>query len=74
MITYASSSISVDELREELSPIEAGILCDCQTGKFYRMPAQMSFQAREIYKILGEEKDLAIQCIDEQELSTNKNC
>jgi hypothetical protein len=35
------------------------------------MPAQMSFQAREIYKILGREKDLAIQCIDKQGLPLN---
>ncbi|MEI6882570.1 MAG: IS1634 family transposase [Bacteroidota bacterium] len=65
--------ISVDELREELSPLEASILCDRKTGKFYRMPAQMSFQAKEIYKILGREKDLAVQYIDQQELPPNIN-
>lgn len=64
--------ISVDELREELSPIEASILCDRQSGKFYRMPAQMSYQAKEIYKILGSEKNLAIQYVDKQELSNIK--
>jgi transposase len=70
-LKQAGIVMSVDELREELSPIEASILCDRQTGKFYRMPAQMSLQAKEIYKILGREKDLAIQCVDKQELSPN---
>jgi len=70
-LKHAGLNISVDELREELNPIEASILCDRQTGKFYRMPAQMNFQAREIYKVLGEQKDLAIQCVDKQELPAN---
>ena len=53
--------ISVEELREELSPIEASILCDQESGKFYRMPAQMTFQAKEIYRIFDREQDLTIQ-------------
>lgn len=67
-LKQAGASMSVDELREELSPIEASILCDRKTGKFYRMPAQMSFQAKAIYKVLGSEQDLSIQCVDKQEL------
>jgi hypothetical protein len=63
--------MSVDDLREALSPLEASILCDRKTGKFYRMPAQMSFQAKQVYTILGREKDLAIQFIDKQELPSN---
>ena len=60
--------ISVDELREELTPIEASILCDRETGRFYRMPAQMTFQAKKIYKIFGREQDLAIQAIAKTDL------
>jgi transposase len=70
-LKQAGLMVSADELREELSPLEASILCDRETGKFYRMPAQMNFQVREIYKILGDEKNLAIQCIDKQDLTAN---
>jgi transposase len=67
----AGLTISVEELREELSPLEASILNDRETGKFYRMLGQMSFQAREIYKILGREKDLSLQVIDKQDYQIN---
>jgi hypothetical protein len=63
--------MSVDDLRETLSSIEASILCDHKTGKFYRMPAQMCFEAKQVYKMLGREKDLAIQFIDKQELPSH---
>lgn len=70
-LKQAGMRISVEDLREELSPLEASILYDRQTGKFYRMPAQMSFQAKEIYRILGREKELTIQRIKAQELPPN---
>ena len=70
-LKQAGTVMSVDELREELSPIEASILCDRETGKLYRMPAQMTVQAREIYRILGRSENLVIQCVGRQELPAN---
>lgn len=61
ILKQSGMMISVEELREELSPLEASILCDEESGKLYRMPAQMTAQGREIYKIFGRERDLHIQ-------------
>lgn len=66
ILKQAGMIISIDELREELTPIEASILCDRETGKFYRMPAQMTSQAKEIYKIFGREQDLTINEITKE--------
>ena len=66
ILKKAGMIISLDELREELTPIEASILCDRETGKFYRMPAQMTSQAKEIYKIFGREQDLTIKEITKE--------
>jgi len=72
ILKQAGFVMSVEELREELSPLEASILRDRETGKIYRMPGQMSFQAREIYKILGKEKYLSTQMIDKEDYQINE--
>ena len=61
ILKRAGMIISVEELRDELSTLEASILCDRESGKLYRMPAQMTAQVRDIYKIFGREKDLQVQ-------------
>jgi transposase len=68
ILKQAGMIISIDELRTELTPIEASILCDRETGKFYRMPSQMTSQAKEIYKIFGKERDLVIQEIAKEDI------
>lgn len=69
ILKKAGYSISVEELREELCPIEASILCDKDSGKFYRLPAHMTAQAQNIYKAFGREDDLKIQLLDNQKSS-----
>lgn len=68
-LKQAGYSLSIDELREELSPLESSILHDRENGKLYRMPAHMTSTARAIYKILGKDKNLEIHEIDKQSLS-----
>lgn len=72
ILKQAGLVMSVEELREELSFLEASILRDRETGKIYRMPGQISFQAREIYKILGKGKYLSTQMIDKEDYQINE--
>lgn len=68
ILKLAGQAISVEELREELSPIEASIVADCNTGVLYKMPANLTYQAKEIYKAFGLEKKFAMQKISEKEI------
>jgi transposase len=45
--------ISVERLREELGQVECSILEDTITGRYYKMPSEMSKEAKAIYKAVG---------------------
>lgn len=57
-------AISVNELREELIKVEASILQDRSTGKLYRSPSFMRYQAEKIYQIFGREQDVQTRAIN----------
>lgn len=61
ILKAAGLVISIEELRDELLPIEASIICDLDNGKIYRLPGNMTMQAKEIYKAFGRQNDLQTQ-------------
>jgi transposase len=57
-------TLSVEQLREELIKVEASILEDSSTGKLYRSPSFMTYQAEKIYQIFDREQDLKMRAIN----------
>ena len=69
VLKNAGQKMSTSELREELSPIEASIIKDCDSGLLYKMPPSLTYQANEIYKAFGLENKFSIQQLSEHDIT-----
>ena len=57
-VKIQQEKISMDEMRQELWRVQASILQDEQTGKWYRLPAAASYKAKKIYQALGVKRSV----------------
>ena len=69
VLKNAGQKMSTSELREELSPIEASIIKDCDSGLLYKMPPSLTYQANEIYKAFGLENKFSMQQLSEHDIA-----
>jgi transposase len=50
---FTGNGISIERIREELSSVQASILEEKSTGKYYKLPSNMSKEAKKIYQSFG---------------------